>query len=66
LTEMKIVLATVVQRFRLTPPPGSRVDYSGLMLSAPRGGLPMVVGPRDGRCEKVAVSGNIRAIVDLG
>ena len=65
LMEMKLVLATVVQRFRLVPPPGSHVDCGGLMLSAPRRGLPMVLGPRDGRCEKIAVSGNIRAIVDL-
>jgi cytochrome P450 len=63
--EMKLVLAAVVQRFRLDLPPGSRVDCGGLMLSAPRRGLPMDLGDRDRRCQKTAVSGNIRALVDL-
>ena len=47
--EIKIVLAMVLQRFRLQCPPSDRVDRSGLIVLAPRGGL----------------RGNLREMVEL-
>jgi cytochrome P450 len=64
--EMKLVLATLLQRFRLTLRPGARVDYGGLMLSQPKQGLPMMITQQDHRFTKSAVHGNIRTLVDLG
>jgi cytochrome P450 len=65
--EIKIVLAMVLQRFRLQCPPSGRVDRSGLIVLAPRGGLPMVVHRQDRRVEEGVggLRGNIREMVEL-
>jgi cytochrome P450 len=65
LLEMKLILSMVVQRFRLSPPPGIRVDCGGLMLSAPRGGMPMDLRVQDRGSTKTPIRGNIRALVEL-
>ena len=48
-TEMKLVLPMILQRFRLSIPPGARVDRAGAALAAPRGGLPMRLHAQDRR-----------------
>ena len=63
--EMKLVLSILLQRYRLTLYPGVRIDRSGLMLSAPRQGLPMLINPQDRQFTSSEVCGNIQTIVDL-
>jgi len=63
--EIKLVLPIILQRYRLTLPPKTRVDRSGLVLSAPKGGLPMRIAAQDRQFTKSEVRGNIRSWVDL-
>ena len=63
--EMKLVLSMILQRYRLTLLPKARIDRWGLMLSAPKQGLPMRVAQQDRSFTKSEVYGNIRKIVDL-
>ncbi|MGH2592152.1 MAG: hypothetical protein ACRDGG_01420 [Anaerolineae bacterium] len=63
--EIKLVLPIILQRYRLTLPPRARVDRSGLVLSAPKGGLPMRIAAQDRQFTKSEVRGNIRSWVDL-
>jgi cytochrome P450 len=64
--EMKLVLATLLQRWQPRLAPHARVDRGGLMVSQPKRGLPARLAPPDGRAPGVEVSGSIRALVDLG
>lgn len=64
--EMKIVLATLLQRWGLTLRAGRRVDLGGLMVSQPKRGLPVTLGRPTDPIKKIEIYGNIRAIVDLG
>ncbi|HXV42676.1 MAG TPA: cytochrome P450, partial [Anaerolineae bacterium] len=45
--ELKIVLAIILQRYRLSLPPQVTLDRTGLIFSVPKGGLPMQVNPPD-------------------
>ena len=67
LMSMKIALAAVLQRFRLTVIPNSRIDRKVLALLAPKYGMPMMVQKQDREFEKskTAVRGNIHEMVDL-
>lgn len=63
---LKIALPTILQRFRLTVAPNSRI--SGLVNSTmltPVTPIPMQIAERDGRFEAVPVTGNIHELVDL-
>jgi cytochrome P450 len=63
--EMKVVLAMVLQRYRLTLVPKARVDRAVRISLVPRNGLPMIVSPQDRQLTRTEVSGNIREMVDL-
>jgi cytochrome P450 len=63
--EMKLVLATILRRYSLTLPEGIKVNFGGRMLSAPRGGMPIVLGSRQRKLTRAEVGGNIRSFVDL-
>jgi cytochrome P450 len=63
--ELKIVLAIILQRYRLSLPPQITLDRTGLIFSVPKGGLPMQVNPPDRHFVKSEVRGNIRTLVDL-
>ena len=65
LMEIKLVLAMLLQRFRLSVPPGTRVNYQLKITLSPRGGLPMLVLPQDRRFEPSVLRGTIRRLVDL-
>ncbi len=56
--EIMIILAMILQRYQLTPPPQARIDRSGMMLSAPPQ-MPVQVRPSDGRYPFHPVQGNI-------
>ncbi|HEX8358984.1 MAG TPA: cytochrome P450 [Longimicrobium sp.] len=63
--EMKLVLALILRRFHLSPPPGTTVDPGGMMLLSPRRGLPMDVAARDGRLTAPRVEGRIHQFVEM-
>jgi cytochrome P450 len=64
--EIKIVLATLLQRFHLDMPEGARVDPRVAITMAPKGGLRMVVRRRTERARPPGgVAGRVRNLVDL-
>jgi len=65
MVEMKLVLATILQRYRLTLPAGARVDFGGRMLSTPLKVMSVLVNGRDRSIKRSEVGGNIRRIVNL-
>jgi cytochrome P450 len=63
--EIKLALAIILRRFRLSLPEKSRVDFSGLMLSAPKNGLRVKLNRQDRKITRSEINGTIRNIVDL-
>jgi cytochrome P450 len=63
--EMMTVLAMILQRYRLAPPPHARIDRAGMMLSAPRR-MPVVVQRPDGPYAARPCRGNINRWIDFG
>jgi cytochrome P450 len=63
--EMKIVLAMIVQRYRLALPENVTVDRRAKMTLAPKYGMPMFVASQDRQFTKATVRGNIHEMVDL-
>jgi cytochrome P450 len=64
--EIKIVLATLLQKFRIDLPDGTRVDPRIAITMAPRGGLRMTVsGRRSSPGAAGRVRGRIRALLDF-
>lgn len=63
--EMKVVLAMVLQRYRLTLVPQARIDRTVRISLVPSNGLPMIVAPQDRQFTRTEVSGNIHEMVDL-
>jgi cytochrome P450 len=65
MTVMKIVLSMILQRFRLTVIPGSRIDRLVQITMRPKFGIPMSVHRQDRRFQAVPVRGNIHEMVKL-
>jgi cytochrome P450 len=65
--ETKIVLAMVLQRFRLQLVAGQRIDRSASFILGPRQGMPMVVHTQDREFRQSVgrVRGNVREMVEL-
>jgi cytochrome P450 len=65
--EMKIVLAMLMQRFRLELPPAQTINREGFVTMSPTGGLPMTVHAPDRQFERGVggVMGNVREMVEL-
>ena len=63
--ELKIVLAMIVQRFRLICLPDSRVDYTVRITLRPKKHLRLQVHNQDRKFTSVPVNGNIHGILDL-
>lgn len=65
--EMKIVLAMLMQRFRLELPPAQTINRDGFVTMAPTGGLPMTVHAQDRQFTRGVggVQGNVREMVTL-
>jgi cytochrome P450 len=63
--EMKIVLAMLLQRYRLRLVPGARIDRAVRVSLVPRYGLPMTVMAQDRQFMRDEFSGNVRDMVDL-
>ena len=63
--EIKVALAMILTRFRLTVQPGARIDRLVQVMMRPRQGLPMSIHRQDGRFAAVPVRGDIHDMVDL-
>jgi cytochrome P450 len=63
--EMKIVLALILQRYRLALIPNTLIHRAVRFTVVPKHGMPMQVHPQDRQFIKVAVRGNIHEMVDL-
>jgi len=63
--EIKLVLATLLQRFHLEMPSGTRIDPRVAITMSPRGGLRMTVRDRKTALKHSSVSGRVRALVKL-
>ena len=64
--EIKLVLAMLLQRYRLSLLPGTTVDWQVKITLAPKGALPMQVTAQDRQFSKTPVRGTIHEMVDLG
>ena len=62
---LKLSTAMILQRFRVSLLPGSRIDRTVRVTMSPKQGLPVVLHPPDRRFEAVPVRGNVREMVDL-
>ena len=62
---LKLSTAMILQRFRFSLVPGTRIDRSVQVTMSPQHGLPMSIHPADRRFEAAPVRGNIREMVDL-
>jgi cytochrome P450 len=66
LTELKIVLPMIVQRYRLAMAPGARIDRSVHVTLSTKHGMPMIAHPQDRQFGRpTLVRGNIHEMVDL-
>lgn len=63
--EIKIVLAMLLQRYKLSFIPGTRVDRRWAITMSPRQGLPMQVQPQDKKYVAGGVRGSVREMVTL-
>jgi cytochrome P450 len=63
--EMKVVLPTILQRYRLALRPGAKVELGGSPLAAPRGGLPVRVLSKGARVPASEVTGNAMRLAGL-
>jgi hypothetical protein len=64
-TTIKLVLAMVVQRFRLRMAPNSRVVRKGPLPLYLKFGMPMSIELQDKNFRAVPVTGNVHEMVDL-
>jgi cytochrome P450 len=65
--EIKIVLALLLQRYRLEYVRQIPVDRAGVVVIAPKRGLPMIVNVQDRQFRRGVggVQGNVRDMVEL-
>jgi cytochrome P450 len=63
LTELKMAIARIVQRFRTSVVPGSSIDASVQLTLRPRDGIPMTVHPQDRGYAAVPIRGNVNGMV---
>ena len=64
-SSMRLILSAVLQRFRLSCLPGTRIDRRVTITLSPKHGLPMEVVPQDRQFRRVPVRGNIHEMVEL-
>jgi cytochrome P450 len=65
--EIKIVLAMLLQRYRLQAIPATKIDRKGVITISPKDGLPLIVNSADGQYEigVGGVTGQVRDMVNL-
>jgi len=62
---LRIILAMILQRYRLSLAPGARIDRKYAVTLSPKYGMPMMVHKQDGQFTKEIPRGNIHEMVDL-
>jgi hypothetical protein len=62
---LKLSTAMILQRFRISVVPGTRIDRTVRVTMSPKRGLPISIHPPDRRFQAAPVSGNIREMVEL-
>lgn len=62
---VKLTLAMIWQRFRLTVVRGARIDRRVMITLFPKTGVPMLVSPQDRRFSASPVCGDVLEMVDL-
>lgn len=62
---LQVALATMLQRFRFSVVPGTRIDRVVRITMQPKQGLPMSILPNDRKFVAAQVSGQIREMVTL-
>jgi hypothetical protein len=65
MTEIKVALAMILQRWRLAVVPGSRIDRSVKITMGPKHGMPMVLHRQDRVFQGAEVRGNVHEMVDM-
>lgn len=65
LLEIKVVVAMLLQQYRLAVVPNARIEPKG-SEAAPAHGMPMRIMPQDRHFERIPVRGNIHRLVDFG
>jgi len=65
LMEIKIVLAMLLQRFRVQVVPNAQIDHQIKITLSPKRGMPMTVHAQDRQFTKTAVRGTIHQLVDV-
>lgn len=63
--EIKIVLAIILQRYRIKLRSQAVIDFGGAMLSEPKAGMPICIGRQEEKLTKCDIRGNVRDFVDL-
>lgn len=63
--EIKLVLAMLLQRYRLTVAPGARIDRQLRLTLSPKHGMPMVIAPQDRQFTRSSVRGNILDMINF-
>lgn len=66
MTMLRITLAMILQRYRLSLVPGARIDRKYAVTLSPKYGMPMMVHKQDRQFTKEIPRGNIHEMVDLG
>jgi cytochrome P450 len=62
---LKVSLALMLQKFRFTLVPGTRIDRDVRITMVPRHGMPMSIFPNDRQYEASKVTGQVREMVAL-
>jgi cytochrome P450 len=65
LTELKLAIARVMQRFRINAVRHTRIDGVVSLTLRPRDGIPMTVYTQDRKFAAIPVKGNVHRMVDL-
>lgn len=63
--EIKIILAILLQRYRLKLRSPANINFGGAMLSEPKPGIPICIGRQDEKLVRSDVWGNVREFVNL-
>jgi cytochrome P450 len=66
LMEVKVVIAALLQRYRLELPPGLRVDCKETFALQTKRPLMVTVRPQDHQFKLAKVKGNIHSLLDVG
>lgn len=65
MTEIKVALAMILQRWKLTALEGTRIDRAVRITLGPKHGMPMTIEKQDGRFQATTVRGDIHEMVEL-